>query len=187
MKISKSDLRRLSLAMESKNLTINQVIKTIENDGVIREGLSRITDDVFLEVDYTKTVEQVIAGSNYEWKVTGINSENFPISPEMVGKKVVVSAAIFWPNYDISSEEIVSELDKVGYRPATLMELLFLRILFPRLQGQFIVVAPGSIWCDDKRSQSVPYLDVVGFKYGLGLVCPDDKWGNFYYFLAVLK
>jgi len=84
------------------------------------------TEEIKLTVDYTKTVEQAITDGNYDWKNDDIIVKNFPISPEMIGKKVEVVTKLFYFNRDISSNDGISEMEKADYRPATLMELLAL-------------------------------------------------------------
>lgn len=64
MKISKSDLRKLQTAMENKNLSVSQVIELIEKSDVQSKKVINPTDEIKLTIDYTKTVEQVIADGN---------------------------------------------------------------------------------------------------------------------------
>jgi hypothetical protein len=123
MKISKSDLRKLTLAMENKNLSIAQVIELVENSKNVAE-LAVISDpdgEIKLTIDYTKTIKQAIGDGNYDCKNSDITIKHFPVSPEMIGKKVEVSAKQFHFKRDISSDDAISEMDKAGYRPATLI------------------------------------------------------------------
>ncbi len=64
MKINKSDLRKLQTAMENKNLSVSQVIELIEKSDVQSKKVINPTDEIKLTIDYTKTVEQVIADGN---------------------------------------------------------------------------------------------------------------------------
>ncbi len=187
MKISKSDLQKLTTAMENKKLSVSQMIELIEKSGVQSEKVINHTDEIKLAVDYTKTIEQAIADGHYDWKNSDINAKNFPISPEMTGKKAEVSANLFHFNRDISSEDAISEMDKTGYRPATLMELLVLGFLFPELQRQFSIVALGSVWHDADGYRLVPCLCAYGDGRELSLGWFDDGWGAPCRFLGVRK
>ncbi|MEI6836065.1 MAG: hypothetical protein WCK59_04490 [Candidatus Falkowbacteria bacterium] len=145
------------------------------------------TEEIKLTVDYTKTVEQAITDGNYDWKNEDIAAKNFPISLEMIGKKVEVTTKLFHFNCDISSNDTISEMDKGGYHPATLMELLALGILFPELQRQFPIVALGSVWRDADSYRFVSYLDVNGSKRELDLGWFDVDWLALCRFLGVRK
>ena len=145
------------------------------------------TEEIKLTVDYTKTVEQAITDGNYDWKNDDIIVKNFPISPEMIGKKVEVVTKLFYFNRDISSNDGISEMKKAGYRPATLMELLALGAVHPELQRQFPIVALGSVWHWACVGRFVPFLYVNDYKRGLKLSFVAGDWGAHYRFLGVRK
>jgi undecaprenyl-diphosphatase len=52
---------------------------------------------------------------------------------------------LFHFNRDISSEDAIAEMDKDGFRPATLAELLALGEAQPELQKQFPIIALSSV------------------------------------------
>lgn len=147
-----------------------------------------LDDEIKLTIDYTKTIEKAIVDGKYKFKNSDINDKNFPVSSEMIGKKVNVSAKLFNFNRDISSYDAISEMNKDGYRPATLMELLFLGILFPGLQRQFPIVAFGSFLRDSAGFRCAPCLDVddSGRKLRLGWFDGGD-WNARYLFLGIRK
>jgi len=127
-----------------------------------------LQNEIKLVVDYTKTLEQAIADGKYDKKNENINDKNFPVSPKMIGKKIEVSAKIFPFNCQTSSEDVIFEMSKVGYRPATLMELLVLGCLYPELQRQFTIIALGSIQLTYTDFKSVAHYRFVPCLY-LGL------------------
>ncbi|NCU43062.1 hypothetical protein EOL72_01780 [Candidatus Falkowbacteria bacterium] len=186
MKISKSDLQKLTTVMENNNLSVAQVIELIEKSNE-SEKVINPTDEIRLAIDYTKTLEQAISDGNYDWKNSDITAQHFPVSPEMIGKKAEVSAKLFHFNCGISSDDVISEMDKAGYRPATLMELLVLGFLFPELQRHFPIVALGSVWHGAIGGGHVPYLDVDGNERGLDLYWFGIDWGAHCRFLGVRK
>jgi len=189
MKMNNEEIQKVVSAIESSNLSVSQVIELIngQNQKVEAKKAIDASGEITLVVDYTKTVEQAIADGKYDWKNGDVTAKNFPISPEMVGKKVEVATKLFHFNRDISSEDVISEMDKDGYRPATLMELLVLGCLFPELQRQFPIVALGSVWriaCGDRY---VPCLDVIGSERRLSLDWFGYGWSAHYRVLGVRK
>ena len=143
------------------------------------------TDDVKLIVDYTKTVEQAIADGNYDWKNSDVTAKNFPISPEMIGKKVDISGRLFHFDRNIGSENAIKKMDSDGCRPATLMELLALGATHPELQKQFPIIALGSVWRTFIGFRQVPYLDVNDNDRKLNLSYFGDDWWACCRFLGV--
>jgi len=186
MKINELDLRKLTLAMENKKLSVAQVIELIEKTNS-EPVIDNADGEIKLTIDYAKTIEQAIADGRYGWVNSNITAENFPVSVEMAGKKIEVSAKLFHSNRDISSEDAMSKMDKAGYRPATLMELLVFGFLFPGLQRQFLIVALGSVWSDAGGGRRVPYLGVIGSKCKLDLDWFGGDWDARSRFLGVRK
>ena len=192
MKIDISDLQKLLEAIDNKKLSIPEAIALINGkNGKIEKKVATsqaiTTDDVKLTVDYTKTVEQAIADGNYDWKNSDVTAKNFPISPEMIGKKVDISGRLFHFDRNISSKEAIKEMDSDGCRPAILMELLALGATHPELQRQFPVVALGSVWRTFIGFRQVPYLDVNDDDRELDLSYFGDDWWACCRFLGVRK
>jgi hypothetical protein len=184
MKFSKSDLQKLIKAMESKNLSIAQVIDLVNEHSSVQ---SNSAEEISLAVDYSQTVEQMVAAGKYGWKNPNITEEHFPLPVELTGQKTVVSAKLFHFNRSISSDDAISEMDRAGYRPATLMELLVLGFILPGLQRQFPIVALGSIWLSADGHRYVPCLGVGDGKRGLDLDWFDSVWRACCRFLGVRK
>lgn len=187
MKISESDLQKLITAMENKKLSVSQVVELIANSNVQKQNIINTDGEIKLIVDYTKTIDQMIADGNYDWKDKNITAKNFPVSQEMIGKKVEVSAKLFYFNCDLFSEKAIPEIGKAGYRPATLMELLVLGSSFPWLQRQFPIIAPGSIWHDACFDRYMPYLGVDDCGRRLSLRWFDDGCRARCRFLGIRK
>ncbi len=98
-------------------------------------------------VNYDLTVEQLVKAGKYVWSDGDVTSKNFP-STETGQAEVMIY--LVTPRYDISSEDIIQEMDKMdpSLRPATLKELLALGAQYPDLQKQTWIVALGSPWSD---------------------------------------
>jgi len=193
------EIQRIIGAIENRGFSASQVIELINKSNVSNVQNEKVVDtvnEIKLSIDYTKTVEQVIADGNYNRENSDVTSKNFPISPEMIEKKVEVSTKLFHFNRNISSEDVISEMDEAGYRPANLMELLVLGASFPELQGQFSTpelqgrfstIALGSVWHDAYDGRHVPYLDVNGSRRELDLDHFDGAWSVYCRFFGVRK
>ncbi len=144
-----------------------------------------ITEYAEMEVNYTRTRDQMIAAGSYDWT----NSDIAKYWPEMKDEKrgkEMVKPVTFHFNRDISSEAAIAEMDKAGYRPATAVEILAFGENNPKVQLEFPVVALGfvAIVSDDRR---VVFLDRLGSKRRLGLAWFGDGWVGLFRFLAVRK
>jgi hypothetical protein len=72
-------------------------------------------------------------------------------------------------------------MDEIGYRPATLAEVLALRVA-----KQFPIVALGSVW-QFPGGRRVPCLDWDGSERSLDLGWFESGWRVIYRFAAVRK
>jgi len=195
METNTPKFQKLLDIIENSNISIDKVIDLISefqnysktpgiNDMFIA---GQSSEKIYFLVDYTRTLEQAIAESRYGWKNPNIISENFPISPEMIGKKIKVVARLYHFNYDISSKEAIEKMDKDGCRPATIMDLLGLGIRYKFLQVSFPVVALGSVWTSSRDNHQVPIIGNFGHSYGINLICFGGGWGANCRFLGIHK
>jgi hypothetical protein len=149
--------------------------------------MSQITYPSFsVQVNYDLTVEELVKAGKYSWAMLSINSNNFS-SPE----KDIATIDIFLVNFNrnLSSEDVVKELDRQGLRPATLKELASLGAQYPHLQYEFPIVALGSPWRDPDGALQVPFLYTVSPPFHRRLYL-TMWWGTkptYYRFAAVLK
>ncbi len=145
------------------------------------------SDEFTLSVDYSRTLEQMIAAGNYDSKSSNINSHNFPLPIELTGKSIALSAKIFNFGKNISNNEVVAAMDKAGYRPAALAELLALGESQPELQKQYQIVALKSVLRDDMGYFYVPYLGGNASERYLQIISNENGWDANYHFLAILR
>ena len=124
-----------------------------------------INEEIKLLVNYTKPLEQSITDGKYDFVGDKINNKNFPIPEKLIGKEIEVSAKLFHFDNRISSEDIIFEMDKAGYRPANLMELLVIGSLYPDLQRQFSIYALGSIMLTNDNLDHVCHYRFVPCLY----------------------
>ena len=134
-------------------------------------------------VDFGKSLEEMIAAGKYDWRNNDITSARFPITG---GGRVSVDAKLFHFNRTMTSDEVGRELDKAGYRSATIAELLAFGAAFPEVQRQFPVIALGSVG-SVFGFRLVPCLRRRGAERNLYLSWHDGAWDDVCRFLAVRK
>ncbi|MBI2099750.1 MAG: hypothetical protein HYT48_00210 [Candidatus Vogelbacteria bacterium] len=115
--------------------------------------------------------EQIVLG-HYDWTNPDINQKNFPGEKR---ESRETDVALFHFDRSIGSDEVEREMDKVGYRPATLPELLGLGVSQPELQRFFPIIALGSVGVVFGR-RGVAYLDGGGAERDLRLDYRDVGW-----------
>ncbi|PIR72123.1 MAG: hypothetical protein COU42_02245 [Candidatus Nealsonbacteria bacterium CG10_big_fil_rev_8_21_14_0_10_36_24] len=135
-------------------------------------------------VDYSQTLAQMIKAGNYGWVNNDITQEHFPIAGSGKQEEEIV---LFCFGKNISSGDAIAEMEKQGFRPARIEELLALGAAYPGLQKQFPIVALGSVWQDPVSSRLVPYLNWFSDERLLHLLWFEGGWGGDWRFAAVRK
>jgi hypothetical protein len=95
--------------------------------------------------------------------------------------------ALFHFDKNITSEAAIAEMDKAGYRPAKIEELLALGEFHPDLQREFPIVALGSSWRNPSANLGVPCLSRGGAERDLSLRWFGRDWSGNCRFVAVCK
>lgn len=137
--------------------------------------ISNITHTFTITIDETKMVEELTIEGKYNWSNSYITSENFP-RPED-GTKAEKNIVLFHFEKEMTSEQVIAEMEKEGYRPATTHELLALGIAEPKLQSEFPIIALGSV-CVLCGGGRVALLNGCVSKRGLDLDGFDCDWGD---------
>ncbi len=135
-------------------------------------------------VNYAQTLDQMIKTGEYDWVNSTITQKNFPIEGE---GQVELIPELLHLGRDASTDEVLAGIDKQGYRPATLPELLAFGARYPDKQREFPIVALGSFWrnCDGHRFVAV--LDVDGCGRCLSIGWCGCDWNEHCRFLVVRK
>ncbi len=136
-----------------------------------------------ITVDYSLSLEQMIALGQYDWKNDDITTERFPVKGK--GKKEVVGELVKYEE-NMSSDKVLADLDSKGLRPATHEELLAFGAAFPELQRKFPIVALGSV-AGVGGDRCVACLDGDDSGRDLSLGWFGLGWDAFCRFLAVRK
>ena len=137
-----------------------------------------------LSVDYGRSVEDGVRAGRYDWANSDITSCNFLTKRK--GMAEISVEIINFARY-ISTDGVLRELDRMGYRPAELHELLAFGEKYPDVQREFPIVALGSVWRHRYGDRGVPYLRRHGSGRPLNLHWVEDGWREFCRFAAVRK
>ncbi len=141
-------------------------------------------------VNYDRSVEDGVKAGKYYWTDKRITSDRFP-SNEVGNKEVSIELVHFGKN--MKTDEVLSELDRAGLRPATLKELLALGEKVPDLQRESPISALGSVCQDPRGGRGCVRLGCTRFgwdndsKRYSELDWLDSRWGDGYRFAAVRK
>lgn len=144
-------------------------------------GLTPVEMQFF--VDYGMTLEQMIAAGSYDRTNSDITAKRFPLSGT---GKVAFEPKIFHFDRDISSENAIKEMEKDGFRPAKIEELLAYDAILPDEQRKYPIVALGSV-TGLGGSRYVPFLRRDVSKRRLYLSWWSDDWRGHCRFLGVRK
>ena len=135
-------------------------------------------------VDETLSVEEAVKAGHFNWSNENITSVKFPKPAK--GQKSEREVVLFQFDKNMSSEAVIVEMDKVGYKSATIWDLLGLAVKEPDLQRKFPVVALGSV-CELLGFRRVAYLCGGSGARELGLFCFGSGWHGNYRFAGVRK
>jgi len=126
-----------------------------------------------------------ISAGKFDWVNKDITLQNFPEAGCKPGQTEVTLVDLG----EVTTEQAPAELDKRGFKPAALPELLALAVAQPELQRQFYIVALGSVWRGPDGGLDAPFLRERGGGRSLGLDWgdPDGRWGSGGRFLALLR
>lgn len=158
-----------------------------KNEGLARRVVKLVNDRPTYDVvvNYNRSLAEMVNVGQYDWVNANINKKNFPIVGEGEHK---VSVTLFHFNRYIESEEVVTEMEKEGYRHAKIEELLALGETRPDLQREFPIIALGSswsIWWNPRGGRFIPALWVCAGGRYLRLAWFEDEWSSDCRFLAV--
>ena len=129
-------------------------------------------NDAFrVRVNYDLSVKEAVSAGKYDWENDDINDKNFPSKRSGLAQ---IDIRLVHFNKDMSSEDVLKELDKMGLRPAELPELLALGAEYPDEQRKYPIVALGSVWRGWGGSRVVPCLVRGGGERYTGLSWFDD-------------
>ena len=135
-------------------------------------------------VDYDRSLAQMIQDGNYDSVHDSIIAEHFPVSGE---GRHTISVVLLHFSRAMTFDKVLVEMNKQGYRPATIEKLLALGKAHPDLQRKFQIVALDSFWENLYGSYRAPCLHGCVDSRRLCLGWFGDVWDTNDRFLAVRK
>ncbi|MFA5124500.1 MAG: hypothetical protein WC473_01555 [Patescibacteria group bacterium] len=129
-------------------------------------------------LDFSQTLEQMIAAGGYDWKNIDITADNFPVRG--LGQCQIRVELLHFNQHFANGDLIIAKLQEVNtwlasqganyrYRFAFIQELLALGAAFPDLQLSFPIAAFGSIWRQAGGYRLFAYLDRSDARRSLSL------------------
>jgi len=138
-------------------------------------------DQFPITIDYSKTLDQMIAECGCNHIHQKITAANFSIT----GKGVVKEEVILVPfNRYISSKDAIAELTKMGLEPARIEHALAFEKKYPDVQCKQPIVFLGSS-CEIDGRRGPPYLDACEMIREFGVGYSDSDWLDDCLFAAV--
>lgn len=143
---------------------------------------ARPTFDII--VDYDQAFQKMIEVGNYDYVNNYIKAEHFPVEGSSKQKKIITLLRL---DKTMTSDEVKAEMEKQGFCPAKIEDLLVLGEIQPELQKQFPIVALGSVWQDPDDDRYAPCLGWGGVGRSLGLYLLGGDWSANCRFVALRK
>ena len=112
----------------------------IQNQAALAKALYKALRMAYhLVVDYAQSIQQMIASGRYDWVNSDIE-KNFSVKGN---GRIELDTELIHFNRFIGSDEVLKELDRLGYRAATAEELLAFGAAYSEKQYEFPIVALG--------------------------------------------
>ena len=147
-------------------------------------GISAMITSYIVSIDYNRSVKNGIKAGNYDLKNNDITSDNFP-SREVGTRESQIK--LFHFGKIMGTDEVLGGIDRQGYRPIILKELLALGEKYPNLQRKFPIIGLGSVWRNSNGPYCCPCLDGDGLERDLSLYWIGSRWDVICRFAAVRK
>lgn len=106
-------------------------------------------------VDYAMTLERMLTGANFDFTHADITPRNFTVTGNGISP---FDPKPFRFDYTISPKEAVKEMNKEGFRPARIEELVSYATVRPDEQRRHPIIGPGSV-VSLNGDRFVPCLD----------------------------
>ena len=135
-----------------------------------------------LVVNYDRSIEDSVKAGKYDDTNSSITDKNFPSSE--IGEKEVEFGMFHFNKVMDSSEDVIAEMKKVGFRPATMKELFAYGEKNPEEQRKCPIIALGSV-AGLSGGRHVGELYGSDGRRGAGLGYFDGGWRESFRFLAV--
>jgi len=145
--------------------------------------LGILSESTTLSVDYSRSLEEMIAVGNYDWKNDIITAEQFPV----VGEGVVqYEAKLCHFDRAISSGAAVKAIQAAGFEPGDIEHLLSFGEKYSEEWRKYPIIALGSV-AGVRIRRFVPCLSRRNTGHSLDLGWWGNNWDDHCRFLVVRK
>lgn len=186
VQISTTDLFNLFKFMEEANLPIEKVIDFVKKEA--QKEAARNGENFTLEIDYEKNISEMIADGKYSRFEDEIAEQSNLLPIGLYGCVIGLEAKLFHFDFPICSEDVIFEMEKNGYRPATLAELLSLgKRNLDTWTEKAHIIALGSFWFNEFEEKRLACIDVEQNQVVLDADTDYDgcEWDKTCRFLAI--
>jgi len=167
------------LAREEGQPVIDQIAGLLVRAGVV------IRNDYYqVVIDYSQTIDKLIEAGKCSCRSENITADNFPITGE---GRVIAQLVLIHFNRNISSENAIKEMVRMGLEPAKIEHLLAYSTQHWRQQDPRLIVALGSSWAYRRGFHSVPSLENYRGHPYIGLQGFVNDWLRDCRFLALRR
>lgn len=159
----------------------------------IRNNSPYIKDAYMVLADHDASIEKILEIGKFVWAFGNdlrmedyLNTKIFPATRRGISFSNVefISAehleSFDWAEMGTSIEEVLNELNNLGYRAAEIRELLAFGMAFPYLKMENPIVAFGSIGIIPNNTKIVTGIQCHNSKVVIGVTCPENihdlKW-----------
>jgi hypothetical protein len=158
----------------------------LDDRNAIRAALKlgvALPESTTLSVDYSRSLEAMIAAGNYDWTNSDITAKRFLVAGSGIEQFEI---KLFHFDRPMSSETAVETIKAAGWEPGQIEHLLAFGEKYPQEQRKYPIIALGSVVEVDGRHY-VPYLYRDDARRSLRLNWWAYDWHGLCRFLAVRK
>ena len=144
-----------------------------------------LPENLTLSVDYSRSLETMIAAGQYDWKNDDITAKKFPVQGS--GVQQFEALLLHWDK-GITSDDAIKSMagldEENPWQPGRIEHLLSFGEKYPGEQRKYPIIGLGSV-ARVGGGRDVPGLGVLDRGRRLGLGWWGGGWGGRYRFLAV--
>jgi len=152
-----------------------------------RQLLAKMEGVYLVDVDFTKSIDEMVVAGDYDWHDPDISSKNFGVR-DTTGRIITVATEFVHLDETVKTRLALDHLETNGFRPATIEETLAFGTTYPEIQLKFPIVCLDTFCTKDEHGyQHAPCLLHDGLDRILSTRPFSYKWHNNTRFLAVRK
>ncbi|MDO8466862.1 MAG: hypothetical protein Q7S83_01845 [bacterium] len=175
---AKSEMEQVAASAKA---TAEKIQAVIDKFGRAKSGKP---PDNSLIVNYGKSISQLIGEAGFSYVNSDITEKHF--NQEKTDGTETLECKMYHFSRDMNSDNVVAEMKRDGFEPASLKTLLHYQMAHPDEHKQYPIVGLGNPWRGSFGNRRVPYLYWFDVRK-LNLYWFGSDWYGSYRFLAVRK